>query len=157
MNSNTLQTHRPYSRGALGLNPMTLNVIRLLVGTLFVITGVSNIFFIHRFRETIQQITSISDPLSSSLCLFIILVDIICGAGLLLDKFVCLCTLFLGILTACILYLLAFAVVAQEVFISNCFSFLPLSLSNSSEFILNFLLLDVLAILYSHGLQNKKI
>ncbi len=149
MNVNVVQSAPMPSESDHRRKPILSLIMRILVGTLFVAAGISKIGILGNFSETVAQVLRISRHSSVVIAYCIISLEIFCGAGLLLNIYTRSCTVMLGVLTTSFLFLLARAVVSQRTFICNCFGVIPVSLSNSTEFILNLIILDGLFAIFS--------
>jgi uncharacterized membrane protein YphA (DoxX/SURF4 family) len=115
---------------------------------LFAVAGISKLFILQSFSETVKQLLQVAEPQSTLIAFLLIGTEIVCGAGLILNKYIRSCTIVLGLLTTTFLFVLARAVISQHTFVCNCFGVLPVSFSNSTEFLLNFVILDLLCVQY---------
>jgi uncharacterized membrane protein YphA (DoxX/SURF4 family) len=148
MNSRSLHTDDQHPGGVHTAAEVTTLALRIGLGAFFCLTGISKLFILNGFSAAIRQLVPVSEPFAVFLATFIIGCEILPGVGLLLNKAPRISTVMLGGLVSLFLYIHAIAVVSQRTFTCHCFGVIPISLSNSGEFILNLFLLDVLFIFY---------
>jgi uncharacterized membrane protein YphA (DoxX/SURF4 family) len=149
MSSTILQTDNGRSDNAHRSTRVAFIALRIVLGILFCVAGLSKLFILNAFSETVGQVFPALSSASTLIAVFVICTEIVCGAGVLLNISLRQCALVLGLLTTGFLYILAIAIISQHAFLCRCFGIIPVSLSNSAEFILNIIILDVLCLLFS--------
>lgn len=148
MNSRHLHIDKTPSDKPRTASGFFFSALRIVLGLLFCTAGISKLFILNAFSDTIRQVMPAFASVSPFIAVLVIGIEIACGAGLALNAAVWHCTIVLGLLTTVFLYILAIALVSKHAFICRCFGIIPLSFSNAGEFIFNLCILDALFLLY---------
>jgi uncharacterized membrane protein YphA (DoxX/SURF4 family) len=116
------------------------------IGVVFLLSGIGKSLALTPFRETIRTLTGIPEPLCSVVALIVVALELFCGAGLVLQKRVRIASTLLALLVSLFLLVLVSAVYQNTVLACNCFGILGGTLSMPTRIILDFLLLNTLAV-----------
>ena len=117
------------------------------IGGLFLLSGLGKVLALSAFRETVRALTGLSEPLGSLVALTVITMELLCGTGLIIRRGVRIASILLALLVSLFLVILVSAVYENRVLPCNCFGTLGVSLSMPAQIVLDFLLLNALALL----------
>lgn len=136
--------------------------ILMLLGIFFVITGVAKIFVFNSFAATISTIIFTSPSFSRFIAGFIVFVEIIGGAFLVLQLKLRLVAILVCLMLCAYIWVLYSSVMQGREIECNCFGILNISIPNLLELALDFFLFDVIALMalmiaQSSGLTTSSI
>lgn len=127
---------------------MSVRLLRYVVGTLFVCSGIAKLPMVHTFAATLAAITHLPEGASWILGLLIVALEIAGGTTLLLRFTVYYSAPVLCILTAVFLWVLSSAILQGKEITCNCFGVLGIRFPNRIELVLDLVIFDSLAFIF---------
>jgi hypothetical protein len=132
-------------------NSRIINILVVILGIFFAITGIAKVFVVSTFAGTIHSFTFLSLYTAYVLAVGIIVSEIFFGTLLILRYRVAIASFALCFLMAIFMWVLAVAVLRGQEIVCHCFGILNINLPNCVELTIDMILFNVLAIIgYVH-------